>query len=77
MKHLFPVAVAQLKSQFSKPLVSVRNSAEVAILHSKPRKPIERLGPCEKKSRIGLLERKGSFAIKSGFKMTDESLISL
>ncbi len=78
---MYQLTVGQFKSKFSEVLQKVLQGESVGITYGKNKKKVAALVPYSKlmkqtKFKLGLLEGKASFKIRSGFKMTDEEFVS-
>jgi len=78
------IQVGQLKTDFSKILQNIQKSGEKYIIeYGKKHKKVAMIIPYDKRLEessertFGLLEGKGSFAIKEDFSMSDEELLGL
>ena len=78
------IQVGQLKADFSKILQNIQKSGEKYIIeYGKKHKKVAMIIPYDKRLEessertFGLLEGKGSFAIKEDFSMSDEELLGL
>ena len=78
------IQVAELKSHFSDVLKTIKNDGEKFIIeYGKQHEKIAMLVPYDKNLEIeeqrefGLYKGKGSFAMKSDFKMSDEELLGV
>ena len=78
------IQVGQLKADFSKILQNIQKSGEKYIIeYGKKHKKVAMIIPYDKRLEessertFGLLEGKGSFAIKENFSMSDEELLGL
>lgn len=78
------IQVGQLKTDFSAILKSIQdNGTKYIIEYGKKHKKVAMIIPYDKhlekseKRKFGLLENKGSFAIKNDFAMSSEELLDL
>jgi len=78
------IQVGQLKADFSKILQNIQKSGEKYIIeYGKKHKKVAMIIPYDKRLEessertFGLLEGKGSFAMKEDFSMSDEELLGL
>lgn len=73
------LTVGKFKSEFSSVLETIREGEEVVLEFGKTHEKIAVLVPYDKfvrpKRKVGILEGKGSFKMKSDFKMTEEEFI--
>lgn len=77
---MYQLTVGQFKSKFSEVLQKVLQGESIGITYGKNKKKVAALVPyttIRKKNRIklGSLEGKASFKIRSDFKMTDEEFL--
>jgi prevent-host-death family protein len=74
------MTVGELKSHFSEVLDQVQQGEEIVISFGKKREKVAVLVPFARYAHperaLGLLQGKGSFSLKRGFKMSDEELLS-
>lgn len=76
------LTVGQFKSKFSQVLEKVLQGDSVGITYGKNKKKVAALVPYnkylpDKKIKLGILEGKASFKIKTGFKMTEKEFLGL
>jgi len=74
--------VGEFKSHFSEVIENIKKGEEVAISFGKKKEKIAVLVPYSKymkkvSRKIGLLEKKASFALSSDFKVSDETFFNL
>ena len=73
--------VGELKSKFSEVLEKVKHGEEIAISFGKKKETIAVIVPISvynkrKKRKIGVIEKKASFKVSKGFKMTADKLLN-
>ena len=74
------LTVGQFKSQFSQVLEKILKGESIGITYGKSKKKVAALVPYTKlisshKFKLGLLEKKASFKILGGFKMSDKEFL--